>query len=97
MSKTRMMAASKFKAQCLALMDEVQRTGREITITKRGVPVAKLVPAPEKKKKKSIFGCMIGTGRIVGDVMKPLRYECVENPARTLDPTIPPHWKRRGS
>jgi prevent-host-death family protein len=36
--------ASEFKARCLKLMDEVQRTGDEIVITKNGKPVSKLVP-----------------------------------------------------
>lgn len=36
--------ASQFKARCLALLDEVAETGREIVVTKHGRPVAKLVP-----------------------------------------------------
>lgn len=36
--------ASEFKAKCLKLMDEVQKTGDEIVITKNGKPVSKLVP-----------------------------------------------------
>lgn len=36
--------ASEFKATCLALLDEVAETRREIVVTKRGRPVAKLVP-----------------------------------------------------
>ena len=36
--------ASEFKARCLKLMDEVNRTGEEIVITKNGKPVSKLVP-----------------------------------------------------
>ena len=36
--------ASEFKAKCLALLDEVAETRREVVVTKRGRPVAKLVP-----------------------------------------------------
>jgi prevent-host-death family protein len=36
--------ASTFKARCLALLDEVERTGRPLIITKRGRPVARLEP-----------------------------------------------------
>lgn len=36
--------ASEFKARCLALLDQVASTGEEIVVTKRGRPVAKLVP-----------------------------------------------------
>jgi len=38
------MAATEFRARCYRLMDEVAETGREIVITKRGKPVARLVP-----------------------------------------------------
>ena len=36
--------ASEFKAKCLALMDEVARTGDPVVITKNGKPIADLVP-----------------------------------------------------
>ncbi|CAN5593822.1 type II toxin-antitoxin system Phd/YefM family antitoxin [soil metagenome] len=39
--------ASTFKAKCLGLLDEVAETGREITVTKRGKPVARVLPAEE--------------------------------------------------
>lgn len=42
MSDMKTISASKFKEQCLALLDQVDAEG--IVITKRGVPVAKLVP-----------------------------------------------------
>ncbi len=40
-------AAGKFKAQCLALLDEVAREHETILVTKRGKPVARVVPATE--------------------------------------------------
>ncbi len=36
--------ASTFKARCLALLDEVARSRTSVVVTKRGKPVAKLVP-----------------------------------------------------
>jgi len=42
--KTREVPAASFKANCLRLMDEVARKRTPIVITKRGKPVAKLVP-----------------------------------------------------
>jgi prevent-host-death family protein len=36
--------AGRFKAQCLALLDDVAATGTELVVTKRGRPVAKVVP-----------------------------------------------------
>ena len=66
--------AGEFKAKCLQLMDKVNKTNEEIIITKYGKPIAKLV-AIEAKKKKDIYGCMKGTGRIVGDIISPLDVE----------------------
>ncbi len=63
-------AAAKFKSQCLALMDEVERKRKEIVITKRGRPVAKLVPVEGDSNK--LFGGMRGTIRITGDIVSPI-------------------------
>jgi prevent-host-death family protein len=41
-------SATDFNAQCLALMDEVAETGKELLIAKRGKPVAKLAPVHSK-------------------------------------------------
>ena len=63
--------ATKFKAQCLELMDRVAEGRKTYVITKRGKPVAKLVPA-DPPRRKSIFGCMADQMEIVGDLDKPL-------------------------
>jgi prevent-host-death family protein len=63
-------AAGEFKAKCLALLDEVQQKRGEIVITKRGKPVAKLVPVDERRP--SIFGRMKGTMEITGDIISPI-------------------------
>ena len=60
-------AAGEFKARCLQLMDEVDRDGIEIVITKRGRPVAKLVPA--RTEKLSPIGWMKGTVIIHDDIV----------------------------
>ena len=49
-----MLKASEFKAKCLKLMDEVQKTGNEIVITKNGKPISKLVPY--RVKAPTLFG-----------------------------------------
>ncbi len=53
-------AAAEFKATCLQLMDRVREAGVEYVITKRGEPVAKLVPYTAPKK-RSFVGGMKGT------------------------------------
>jgi prevent-host-death family protein len=40
-------SASSFKARCLHLLDEVANTGEHIVVTKRGEPIARLVPVEE--------------------------------------------------
>lgn len=62
--------ASQFKARCLELMDYVRDSGREIVITKRGEPVAKLVPVPPPAR-KDIFGILRGTVTYHGDIIAP--------------------------
>ena len=39
--------AGQFKNRCLALLDEVARTGQRLVVTKRGNPVAVVVPFEE--------------------------------------------------
>ena len=63
------MAAGVFKANCLAVMDEVQAKRETVLITKRGKPVAKLVPVGPQDD--DIFGFLRGKGTIVGDVVSP--------------------------
>lgn len=65
--------ASEFKAKCLQLMDEVNRSGKEIVITKNGKPISKLVPI--KKRPKTLFGAHRGQIVVKGDVVSPLDVE----------------------
>ena len=61
------MAAGFFKANCLAVMDEVQARRETVVITKHGKPVAKLVPVD--KDKDEIYNFLGGKGAITGDVV----------------------------
>jgi prevent-host-death family protein len=63
-------AAGEFKARCLSLMDDVQRTRQTVVITKRGKPVAKLVPVSAVKD--DFIGRLKGKIRIVGDIESPV-------------------------
>ncbi len=71
-------AAGQFKAQCLQLMDRVQRSREEIVITKHGKPVAKLVPVDENRS-GSVIGYLRGTVEIVGNIVSPLEEEWEAN------------------
>ncbi|HEY1677308.1 MAG TPA: type II toxin-antitoxin system Phd/YefM family antitoxin [Candidatus Sulfotelmatobacter sp.] len=59
-------SAAEFKAQCLALMDDVHSTREHIVITKRGKPVAKLVPT--ESAKDDFIGRLKGVVEIVGEL-----------------------------
>jgi len=61
--------AGEFKAKCLQLMDRVARSREPIVITKRGKPVAKLVPPDEAEPRTPLFGYMAGTAEIRGDIV----------------------------
>lgn len=59
--------AGEFKAKCLKLLDDVQQQRRQVIITKRGKPVARLAPLVEEQPE--IFGRMKGTVEILGDIV----------------------------
>lgn len=62
--------AAVFKANCLKIMDEVEKTHDPVVITKRGRPVAKLVPVERPgTKRKPLFGYMADEATILGDVV----------------------------
>ena len=61
--------ASAFERNCFAIMDEVKAKREAVLITKRGKPVARLVPV--NTDADEIFGFFNGRGSITGDVVSP--------------------------
>jgi prevent-host-death family protein len=61
--------ASEFKAKCLQLMEEVNRTQQEIIITKNGKPVSRLVPY--RKQVATLFGLHKGQLSSHDDLIEP--------------------------
>ena len=61
--------AAEFKAKCLKLIDKVADTHEPLIITKRGKPLAKLVPIDDAEP-TSLFGYMKGTVTIAGDIVE---------------------------
>ena len=66
----RSIPAGKFKQTCLRILDDVQEKGDVVEITKRGRPVAHLVPLAAEPSLEW-DGFMEGTGRIAGDLVAP--------------------------
>ena len=65
-------AAGEFKARCLDLMDVVNERHTEFVITKRGKPVAKLVPVMSVRP-ESGFGLLRDMRvEILGDIVGPV-------------------------
>jgi prevent-host-death family protein len=64
--------AGKFKAQCLALMDRVNRTGEEIIVTKHKRAVVKVVPVEPAAQPRPLFGRSKAVMTIAGDLVAPI-------------------------
>ena len=63
-------AVSEFKAKCLALLDEVQKTKKPILITRFGKPMAEVTPYSPVPPAEWM-GSMRGTAKILGDIISP--------------------------
>lgn len=61
---------TRFKAECLEMVETVRRKRTSIIISKRGKPVARLVPI-EQSPTVSMWGRMKGSMEIVGDIVIP--------------------------
>ncbi len=63
-------AISEFKATCLAVLERVRRTGRSIVITRRGEPVAEVIPPPPMPIGLKWLGSLAERGRVTGDIVE---------------------------
>ncbi|MFZ0816624.1 MAG: type II toxin-antitoxin system Phd/YefM family antitoxin [Candidatus Sulfotelmatobacter sp.] len=64
-------SVSEFKAKCLGLIEQVDKTRQPLRITRHGRPIAELVPASPDRKRK-FLGDMAGTVEILGDIVSPV-------------------------
>ena len=62
---------SKFKATCLAVLAQVERTGHPVLVTRYGKAIAQVIPPAPDKPTPSWLGCMSGKARIIGDIIAP--------------------------
>ncbi|HEX5215847.1 MAG TPA: type II toxin-antitoxin system prevent-host-death family antitoxin [Vicinamibacterales bacterium] len=67
MSNKRVMPAAAFKAECLAVLDRVAATGEAVVVTKRGKPVAEVVPIKTQRTRS-----LKGSVKTHGDVIEPV-------------------------
>lgn len=64
-------SATAFKAKCLALIEEMNRTKVPIIVTNRGKPVAEMFPVSNSEKGQTHFGYMKGTVYRYDDPFEP--------------------------
>lgn len=69
MGSPKTITAARFKTHCLALLDDVAETRQPLTVTKRGKPVATLVPALGTARHGSLVGSVQFKGDIVGPIL----------------------------
>jgi prevent-host-death family protein len=67
----RTIAAARFKAQCLKLLDEVAETGETIVVTKRGKPVARLEPVAEPPSLKGSVTFLVSDEELMAPILEP--------------------------
>jgi prevent-host-death family protein len=65
-------AISEFKAKCLSMLEEVQKTKRPIRVTRFGKAIAEVVPATPASSKADWFGSMASSLIIKGDIVSPI-------------------------
>ena len=69
---------SEFKARCLALLEAVERTGKGLTILKRGRPIAIVLPPSRPAYPQlSLFGTVETMGDIISPVLPESDWECL--------------------
>lgn len=74
-------SAAEFRKNFFKILGQVEQTRKEIVITKRGKPVAKLISINNDKKKDPLLGALAGLGRTTGDLTEPV----VDDEAWELD------------
>jgi prevent-host-death family protein len=64
--------AADFRSNCFKILDQVKQTHKEVIITKRGKPIAKLVHIAKPKEKDPLLGSMEGLVETIGDLTEPV-------------------------
>jgi prevent-host-death family protein len=76
-------AISEFKAKCLSLLEQVDKTKASLRVTKRGKAIADVIPVSPETEEPDWLGSMSGTLEITGDIVSPVieiqEIEALEN------------------
>ena len=63
---------SVFKAKCLSILEQVEKTKSPIRITRHGKPVAEVIPATQTVDRAAWIGSLKGKIKILGDIVSPV-------------------------
>jgi prevent-host-death family protein len=66
---------SDFKATCLAVLERIRRTGRPVLVTKRGVPIAEILPPSQRITGQDWIGALRDSVTVTGDIVAPVSDE----------------------
>jgi prevent-host-death family protein len=66
-SQPKSISVGKFKLRCLSLLESVARTRQTIIVTKRGRPVAKVIPTETHNRQE-----LLGTVKFHGNIVEPI-------------------------
>jgi prevent-host-death family protein len=66
---------SEFKAKCLALLEQVNKTKKPLRITRHGKPVAEVIPPAPVVDRAAWIGSMKDSMEILGDIISPANDE----------------------
>jgi prevent-host-death family protein len=70
--KVHEVAVSEFKAKCLSLLDQVNKTKTPLRVTRRGKAIADVFPPTVEPTDEDWIGSMKGTAKILGDIVSPV-------------------------
>ena len=65
------MSISRFKATCLSVLENVRQTGQSVRVTRRGQPMAEVVPVASGSNDASWLGSLSDSIRVHGDIVSP--------------------------
>ena len=68
----REVAISEFKAKCLGLLDQVNKTKKPLRVTRRGKPIADVIPPAVETEDRSWMGSLASVTEITGDIVSPV-------------------------
>lgn len=63
---------SEFKAKCLSLLEQVDKTKTSLRVTRRGKPIAEVIPASPEARGDTWIGLLAGTVEFAGDIVSPV-------------------------